>query len=1074
MSGFLDNIAASLLAAIDEAPLPDRLDIATGFLTPQGLAALAVPLHAASHTRLLLGAEPEPEAARTLRRPGDPPPPAYERRRLQAALATQEAGLRRARDRTPFTLENARARENLVALLRDGRIAVRRLESAYLPGRAMLLHGTGAQTIVGHSNLSDAGLHARPALNLARGDEPTQEAATAWFDAAWDAAVPFDLAALLAEPEDEYPPYLIWLKMLATLYGTDIPPDAPPDALTLTGFQADGVWRANRIMARHGGVLIADEVGLGKTFIGAALVAQRAAAKQNALVVCPAAVRQNWDRALRDVTRRVQVVTFDELARDAHFMPGGKPHLEIKPEDLALVVVDEAHNFRTPEAPYRAGRLRALLGAAQPQVALLTATPVNNSLWDLRNLMAFFLRQDSALADIGFPSLHGIFRHASRIDPADLSPDLLFPVIDAVTVKRTRAYVKRHYPGETIRFPDGSLRPISFPRAIAMTVRYGLDAVSDALFDRLAAALDADNGGTLLAFARYVPDRFHRDAAEEDPPPSAAGLLRSGLLKRFESSAHAFRMTLERMVEEHDRFLAALDKGLVLSTAALRELDPEAALDGALPDGARPAAEYDVPGLRAAVARDRAILAELLTGARDIDETRDPKLHAVVEELAAIAAQADADGVGEAGVRRNRKVLLFSGFADTIAWLRGALLRRIDADPRLAAWRGRVVAVAGAGIEDEDASRAEAVWGFAPETAGPPDGQADRFDLLLATDVLAEGVNLQQCRHIINYDLPWNPMRLVQRHGRIDRIGSPHSRVYLRTVFPAERLEHLLDLEARIQRKLAHASASIGVATAPVQGADAEAHVFSETRREILRLAAGDASIFQSGGTAAATQSGEEYRATLRGALRRYGTAIDRLPLGAGSGVARGSRRGVVFCARVETAAKTHVFLRFVAADDAWQAVGVDGMLAACLRLADCEEGTARHMPRGLPDRIHPLWRAARDHVLAEWERLSDPAETQPKIPRLNRQVAALLRARPPQDVPLAVLDRAVGAVESPWPARETATLREAVAAGASPRALVDLILATGFQPLSLPAPLPLIDADDIEPVCWLAIEPRP
>jgi superfamily II DNA/RNA helicase len=125
--------------------------------------------------------------------------------------------------------------------------------------------------------------------------------------------------------------------------------------------------------------------------------------------------------------------------------------------------------------------------------------------------------------------------------------------------------------------------------------------------------------------------------------------------------------------------------------------------------------------------------------------------------------------------------------------------------------------------------------------------------------VLTEGVNLQQCRNIINLDIPWNPMRLVQRHGRIDRIGSLHPRVFLRTIFPAERLDQLLNLEQRILAKIAMAAASIGV-TSPVDGAAHGQQVFTETREEIERLLREDPTLYERGGTANATQSGEEYR----------------------------------------------------------------------------------------------------------------------------------------------------------------------------------------------------------------------
>src|SRR5207248_2216531 len=153
-------------------------------------------------------------------------------------------------------------------------------------------------------------------------------------------------------------------------------------------------------------------------------------------------------------------------------------------------------------------------------------------------------------------------------------------------------------------------------------------------------------------------------------------------------------------------------------------------------------------------------------------------------------------------------------------------------------------------------SRRKAMYGFAPETTeAPPSEAEDLFDVLVTTDVLSEGVNLQQAQNIINYDLPWNPMRLVQRHGRIDRIGSPHKDVFIRCFFPDRRLDALLDLETRIRRKLAQAAASVGVEQEVIPGAAMSDLVFSETREEIERLRREDPTIFENAGEDPAAHS---------------------------------------------------------------------------------------------------------------------------------------------------------------------------------------------------------------------------
>ncbi len=422
-------------------------------------------------------------------------------------------------------------------------------------------------------------------------------------------------------------------------------------------------------------------------------------------------------------------------------------------------------------------------------------------------------------------------------------------------------------------------------------------------------------------------------------------------------------------------------------------------------------------------------------------------------------------------------MLVFSYFADTVAWLRGAIDDRITADPRLAAYRGRSAAVAGTALPGQEVSRNQAVWGFAPLSSEAPDEIEDLYDLLISTDVLAEGMNLQQCRNVINYDLPWNPMRLVQRHGRIDRIGSPHKRVYLRTVFPADRLDALLALQARILRKLTQAAKSIGVATLPVDGGHPGEQVFAETRAEIEKLAREDPSLFENGGTAAAAQTGEEYRQRLRAALLVNRDMITSLPGRAGSGMRKGKAAGVLFCAEVEMAAGIRTLLRFVPADAGWQPLEkIERETGTCLRLIDCTEATPRHMPPSLDNGVFAFWAQAHRDIMVEWNDLCDPANLQPRIRPLNRQVAAFLRAHPPPDIDADKLAHALDILEAPWPRREEALLRDAFSQSGDPAAarslhLVECILATGLEPFEPPPPLPPITDADIRLVCWLAVE---
>jgi superfamily II DNA/RNA helicase len=1060
---------------------PWGLSIASAFFDVPGFRLVADALKHAGTVRLLLGADPLPEAARPVPEPGAPPEPRRARQRLAEALRQLDDGLRRARDLLPFDPEADAAVRRLLALLEEGKLEVRRCEDRFLPAKAFLFNVEGGGVLAGSSNFSLAGLREPTGLTLGHYADPVVGRVEAWFEELWATAVPYDLAGLYARLTAEYPPYLIYLAVLRELYGDELgEEERDPEGIPVTTFQKHGVWRARRILKEFGGVLIADGVGLGKTFLAGEIIRQFRQERKRVLLVCPAALRDStWAKFLNRFQLYVTCVSYEQLAADRR-LGGDADHLENDLDDFALVVIDEGHNYRNPDAPKRAGVLRLLLQGPRRELVLLSATPVNNSLWDLYHLLRYFLKQDARLADYGVLSLHDRFDEAMREDPFSLNPDLLYPVIDATTVKRTRHFVKRFYPNDLITLPDGRQVPIAFPKPVPSTINYQLDAVLPGFFDRLEQALMPEDGHPELTLARYQPDTYLAGGTPPDQDLPVIGLLRSGLLKRFESSSHAFARTTARMVREHDLFLDGLDQKVIIKKEVLRELsaaNDEDEIEELIAEAGNtvPARGYNVARLRAAVRADRDLLHDLHTRAATVKPDSDPKLAALVEELLRIAREADKEGIDAADRRRKRKVLVFSSYEDTIDYIEGHLRDVIDADKRLAAYRGRMASVAGRASR-HGVTRDDAVKGFAPETASglltKTNEESDRFDLLLSTDVLAEGMNLQECRNIINYDLPWNPMRLVQRHGRIDRIGSPHPRVFLRTFFPDDRLNDLLDLEWRVRRKLAQAAASVGVDAAPIVEGPEREQSFAETREEIERLARSDPELYERGGTAGAAQSGEEYRQELRRALEKepWKTALAELPWKAGSGMAKGSRRGHFFCARVGS----RVYLRFVPADGG----PLVGEMGTCLRLIECSPETERVVPDDLQRTAFTAWQRARKNIFEAWQRETDPANLQPRVPKLNREIAQFLRKHPPKGVEQTRLTRCLEAIEAPCSRREENAMRdvfqrEYTGQNAKGQALVEAVEQLGLLPFHAPDPKPPIRPEDVHLVCWLAIESK-
>ena len=299
---FIDNqngntLAAALGAALgapvpgaaaepDEAP--DAVSIATAFFSPTGFAQIADHLKPVPSVRLLLGADPAATAVDERKRL-DETPQTFEHRRMQAGLRRMDDTLHRERDRLPFTRTSAHALNKLIAALRAGNLEVRRYEEAFLHAKAYIItptdgaYGKPEAVIVGSSNLTGAGLTRNLELNLGRYDRPVVTQAREWFDELWDEAVPYDLAVVFEAAFQPRTPWEIFIRVLWHLYGDEVEEDSEADEnLPLTSFQKHGVARALRLIREMGGVIVADEVGLGKTFV---------AGRNSAALSCAAATR---------------------------------------------------------------------------------------------------------------------------------------------------------------------------------------------------------------------------------------------------------------------------------------------------------------------------------------------------------------------------------------------------------------------------------------------------------------------------------------------------------------------------------------------------------------------------------------------------------------------------------------------------------------------------------------------------------------------------------------------------------------------------------------------------------------
>ncbi len=311
-------------------------------------------------------------------------------------------------------------------------------------------------------------------------------------------------------------------------------------------------------------------------------------------------------------------------------------------------------------------------------------------------------------------------------------------------------------------------------------------------------------------------------------------------------------------------------------------------------------------------------------------------------------------------------------------------------------------------------------------------------------------------------------MRLVQRHGRIDRIGSPHQDVFIRCFFPDRRLDALLDLESRVRRKLAQAAAAVGVEHEVIPGAATSDTVFTETREEIEALRHEDPTLFENAGEDPSAHSGEEYRQELRKGLERFGDRLMSLPWAAGSGFRGGAQRGQFFCARIGD----RVFLRFVPEG------GVDLVrdTLGCLRLITCGEDTPREISAEMGQHVYTAWEKARRDIFQEWSFATDPMNLQPKVRPVFRAAADHLRRYPPRGVVQQDIDRVIESVEAPWGVRIERQIRSALESSSTdPYALSAAIVRTvrelGLQPFTAPKPLPPIEENEVALVCWMSVD---
>jgi len=933
----IDNQTARLvdvLRALLGGHAGRSLDIASAYFTVSAFGMLADGLEQLGNFRLLLGAQPAGAEQIGLR---------PERGALRALL-------RGDLEREPFSEATLRLVERCIRFLRRERVAVRLYDAGFLHAKCYLFYNDAPARgwerfqpiagIVGSSNFTAPGLTSNRELNLThkarlsddevRDDLETAPVSTAaplpraqradfeerrrlkstigaraiaeldaWFERQWQDGRDFrdDLVELLDTSKfgaHEYSPYDVYLKALFEYFREDL--DAQPEpagrsAVDLAEFQEDAVKKARKILARYDGVVIADSVGLGKTWIGKKLLEDFAYhMRQQALVVCPASLRAMWESELQSATIAASVVSQEEL---------GQSDFPVEPCGGAdVILVDESHNFRNRNAQryQNLERIIALNGGrgregGRKKLILLTATPINNDLLDLYHQLALITRGDRAyFAAAGIGDLYRYFLAARREARADAATVALFNLLEEVVIRRTRPFIRSAYPEATIQG-----KRVSFPERRLATERYDLEATYGGIYDEIVAGVES------LRLAPYRLESFKKSGAQRDDfelgrEEALVGIFKSRYLKRFESSVDAFRISVRRALQFLKTFESyLLDGKLVRSTDfqrlarfAAREADDDGApssLAGDL-DESREAREflealpsvdtahYDLRALHEAVQHDIETLTDIWYRVRDISPARDAKLQALKALLA--------------GRLAGQKLLIFTYYKDTARYLHRALT---DDAPFRARIGNPHIRRMDSGADARE--RKHIVEGFAPHANRHPElaGTEREIDILISTDVLSEGQNLQDCAHLVNYDLHWNPTRMVQRAGRIDRIGTAFQTLFIHNMFPEAGLERLLGLVESLARKIADIDRA-GFLDASVLGETVHPRNFNTLRR----IREEDGTVIEEEEQFAELASNEFLVQTLRGVLGAEGRArLEQLPDGIHSGLAKLRASGLFF-----------------------------------------------------------------------------------------------------------------------------------------------------------------------------------
>jgi len=859
----IDNTSNNNLEGFLNHALKDyhsNLDIASAFFNIEAFGMVRENIKGVKHFRLLLGKVPEIKTDSTL---GE----------LLLSIIKDEI------ENFDLTKETDTLVKDFMDFLKRDNVEVK-IFKGFLHGKAYIFEDC---VVMGSSNFTAGGLKREGELNTWLQKPHADYIREHWFEKFWEKSDDFkeELLKILENSRfgsKEYSPYEVYIKTLFEFQKDEILKDEierEETQINLAEFQEDAVRRVMTRLKKYGGVIVADSVGLGKTYIALKVIENfhLENRKNRTLIVCPAQLRELvWKKELKDKVLPEYIVSQEEIASD-DYLRNVKRSVGSKLHEIELVVVDESHNFRNPlskrwENLFELINEQIAANGKRPKILFLTATPINNSIWDLYwQLMLMFGMNDAAFLKENIPSLQKLFKEAES------NPELLNDILNEISIRRTRDYIIKNYPDAYIG--DDPTRKIRFPQRVLENIDYELEKTYKGMYFEISNIITEELTMAYYKMLTYKKTMNEREIFELGRMVSIGGIFQTILLKRLESSVESFRISIKRQLKFLKTLKKNLESGKFISKSVFSKLTrnhsvnltPEDVEEFLESENNKSEFEefnkedYRYDDLISDIEKDINSFQKILDRVKTITPEEDSKLNLLKDKLLELSE----DG----------QIVLFTYYADTLNYI----FHEIKKDERFGNLKIEAISSSGLTAKSEN-QRQKIIEKFTNH----------EIDILFSTDVLSEGQNLQTAKYIINYDLHWNPTRMVQRAGRIDRIGSPHKKIYIYNFFPEKELDELLNLLVILQNKIRSINETYGL-DGSILGEEIKPKVFGVIRS----IRDKDENVF-SELEDESFLGGEKFYQPLKEFIRENAIKkIENIPYGVHSGIKRGNLRGIFF-----------------------------------------------------------------------------------------------------------------------------------------------------------------------------------